>query len=57
MSDQFTARTETEETVTKRLEDQIDFNLINKVFTRQQILQLDTSITNVLGGTHSRAQR
>jgi len=56
MSDQFTARTETEETVTKRLEDQIDLNLINKVFTRQQILQLDTSITNVLGGTHSRAQ-
>lgn len=56
MSEQFTARTETEETVTKRLDDQIDVNFINKVFTRQQILQLQTSITNVLGGTHSRAQ-
>lgn len=56
MSEQFTARTETEETVTKRFDDQIDVNFINKVFTRQQILQLQTSITNVLGGTHSRAQ-
>ena len=56
MSDEFTARNDTMETVLKQFAD-ITFNKTSSgTYTRAQVLQLKKSYTTILGGTHSRAQ-